>query len=456
MLHLTALLLICLLQSPEDAAAAPGPPPALSIRQQRLQTHFAVFQLWMQQTLQLTPEQTARLQRLGAEEVTVAQEAWSSTPQTHRQQKLSDFAPIEFTGVSGAAECVSRTLLQFQIIGLLTDTQAQQLEAAEAERREWLEAGDRRYLVSVIDEQLQLTPDQQVLLEDEIRLNRVDSPLFSFDTADHPLTCISRLAVAARIHEIELTDVQRSKCVQLRLPQQSGQATLSCEVPASVDQLPSVLSELVRHEKSRCDQDVARRVAAFQRAWQLKPDQSARLMLAGKGATLKCLAAWKHSTEQQLQNAQQNFRGRAATLGLSAIPSSTLFEHPIWTTALEALRPAASADSGGRRGLRHPAISHWVLVTLDRELWLRPEQREPLRQLLQPALPEDVGQLTGPGRELAFLALPLFRVPPGPLADVLTAEQLQVWQLLQQQFVRDGQSLRIQRQNGEWFSIDNL
>ena len=431
---------------------------ATTLRRNRLQAQLTVFRHWTQTTADLSPSQLQRIRMICESELELSQTRWITDRSRAAGNRLPDFAPIEFTSTGGAADCVSRALLQLQIIGLLSDEQSARLDAAEAERREWLSSGDRQYLVSVIDEQLRLSADQQLLLDDEIRINRMDSQLFAWDNGDSPLTSISRLAVAARIDEIELTDEQRSRCVQLRLPQQSGQATVTFDAPVSADEVTSTLTQLAAQQKQRCEDDVARRVAAFQKGWMLSPDQAAMLKLAGKGATIRCLHDWKIRSEQWIRGMLEKPRGPAGlSLHMAAIDRNALYHHPIWVNALNSVRPQPDLGTGAvpdRNHQRRMAIAAWVLVTLDRELWLQPDQRQLLRQRINAILPAGMERMTAPGRELGYLAFTLSALSQAEDLNFLDDAQRHVWQLLQEQFHSDGRSVKIRRNDGSLFSMD--
>ncbi|MEZ6060554.1 MAG: hypothetical protein R3C19_09350 [Planctomycetaceae bacterium] len=80
---------------------------------------------------------------------------------------------------------------------------------------------------------------------------------------------------------------------------------------------------------------------------------------------------------------------------------------------------------------------------LDRELWLTPDQREPLRTLVDAAFPDVITIRQPPVRELELLVVPLFRIPDDKLSAVLTEPQQVVWKTLQDQFEREGNNVSL-------------
>jgi hypothetical protein len=151
-------------------------------------------------------------------------------------------------------------------------------------------------------------------------------------------------------------------------------------------------------------------------------------------------------------------RGPAGlSLHMAAIDREALYHHPIWVNALNAVRPQPDVDAGAvpdRNQQRRMAIAAWVLVTLDRELWLQPDQRELLRQHINAVLPAGLERMTAPGRELGFLAFTLAALSPSEELQFLDDAQRHAWQLLQGQFHSDGRSVKIRRNDGSPFSVD--
>ena len=73
---------------------------------------------------------------------------------------------------------------------------------------------------------------------------------------------------------------------------------------------------------------------------------------------------------------------------------------------------------------------------LDKELWLLPAQREPLRLLIRKSLPKnsDPAQNQEYVREIVLLAFPLFRIREQDRNEILTEPQREAWKQLQSFF----------------------
>lgn len=93
---------------------------------------------------------------------------------------------------------------------------------------------------------------------------------------------------------------------------------------------------------------------------------------------------------------------------------------------------------------------------LDQELWLRPEQREPLRQLVEHSQPvaEEFLQDRPGDREQCWLAHVFLRIDEAGLSKILDTSQQAQWKLLKKSFVNAGANqVTILLQSGTTLSL---
>lgn len=472
----------CLILAASVCGFADEAQDASGVMEERLHRHIEVFRRWIAENCSLDEEQQQRLQTICRAEAQVLLAAGRKQSAERTPDKLPESAPLHFTLGDTANECITRSLLQFQIVGQLSDEQSNLLEARIDERLQWLRAGDRGCLIGAVDQFLDLSPDQWLLLDAHLKQNPTSSPIFSPAPGDSPLYYLHASVVAERVSAIELTEKQKMACIDLHLPglmfdnprrnaalirgnPADPQAPLDGKMltitvqPASEAEWTRALDQSIRELRPDLDAAVEQRVAVYHRAWELDPSQLARLRLAGKGATLKCLADLKLSTremirelitKQKVDDAARPLNLRITRRGLSP---AEIFAHPIWLRSLEELRPPRTQTSEFAAQRRRDAILSWIMVSLDRELWLRSDQRQPLRRHLETALPEGLFTMAEPGRELLFLALAVDAIADSPEVSILNEQQQEVLERLRKQFQYEPNSVKIRRSNGEWFTI---
>lgn len=449
----------------------PDPDQSAEQRHQRLLAHFPTYQEWLRQTADLSEQQLTELQDFCDLEIRLSQISWLNDPNSKPQPRLTDFGPIEFTNIAGAAECIHRFRFRQVVRQLLTPDQLNATEAAEAERNTWLNTADTAYLTAAVDEHIQLSPEQWDALQENMTylLQSSGSRLTSFEKGLCPVRIQGPISIFPIVSALELTYRQQRQLQALSdllVPVQP----LRFHCSTAEGGVEEALQTVFRNFRDQSQKMIEVAVLQLSDDWSLSERQADYLRLAGTGATIKYIESWKklHADALKVQMAQhkrmqpvvaaqrqrmeQQLRIHLQAGGQNRIPEvfavpdvrlpctmpalrkDEVFAQPVWIRALEKISPADEAPEDQNRDRRHQAIVDFVTATVDREVWLRQAQREPVRRLVEQCLPPSVDQLREPGRELVWLALPLAKLQPDQLAELLDDKQLAAWNLLKAQF----------------------
>ncbi len=442
-------------QSQETSADAELRDRQSKDRGQRLHAWMAAMLDWYTQTGKLTAEQQKRMETISLAEIELSQEQWRQNQHKLIPAQVPDYTPIEMTGADTLSDVVSHTILQMQIIGQLTEDQRNTLERAAALQLDAQSEDFSNYQVATIHERLRLTAGQRVLLESEFLRSQHDFRLFCFESEESPLTSLSKVSVAVHLHEIDLNAKQKAACMQLGMPGQAIPIGISIDISESEEAFRSELNQIAAYQKLHLENEIEAVVAAFAHRWNLTEKQTSLLRLAGKGAMIKCLNAWKAEAEKRFlpMIREQPPVARQGRTRLVEIQRSTVLAHPIWLQAFNSVQPPQNEDEEAVLKDRRTAIVGLMLVVLEKELWLLPEQREQFREVIAKLLPNDVAKLTFPGRELAILASLLQGITDNRSDVSLTPVQWNALEQMMGQFQYEGNSVKIKQNNGNWLTL---
>ena len=186
---------------------------------------------------------------------------------------------------------------------------------------------------------------------------------------------------------------------------------------------------------------VAVRIAYYTAEMHISPEQSAHLLLAGKGATELSLIDWKESTRLVIDQMQQQMALQRGNFGFGAskMSANDLERQPVWSESINAiLSDQHTKGVDARDKANNLARANAVLAMLDQELWLRPEQRQPLLELVENAFPHRSSRATNDSqdylREIALLAQPLFKIQDEKINTILNESQQAAWKQLKSYF----------------------
>ncbi len=450
----------------------------LQERKERLDRHMAVFRDWLKKICSLSNDQEQSLSVICEAEVRISQISWKNDPNFRQSTRLTDYEPVEFTNIAGAAECLLRARFCSQLKELLTAEQLDQLEKATAKRDVSHDTADCRYMASQFDEVLELTNEQFDVLEQRFRtlLPYASSRLVSARPGTEPLRYQALAPVMARVSELTLTYEQRRRTSELTAAVEANQNLLRFRCSTEEGRLETELQKIMTLQRSEMIRISDETVAQLEKEWNLNPAQVTYLRLAGRGAGIKYLEQWKAAnlvrlnelaaTRKKMQEVivvQQErlqrltieaaqARGLNPAIAirpaavvelnceLTGINRQDMFHHPIWLQAVRAVRPEEDAPKIIDSQRRLQSIAMFIVVTLDRELWLTEQQRDDLLELVRRTTPSSNEQISAEGRELVWLAIPLARISRSEVARILNEPQLQVWDLLIQRYqLRDNQ-----------------
>ncbi|MEZ6043410.1 MAG: hypothetical protein R3C20_23165 [Planctomycetaceae bacterium] len=458
-------------------------------RHKRLTAYLSAWRSWLARKCQLSADQLIAVESLCEEAVESSQETWRQAGLEGTASRLPDFAPLELSRTPGSAELTNRTSFQVRIRKLLTVHQLEIYSNALSVRNLRLMNADRSHVIAEVDEQLHLSVEQQMRLENELRalIRNSNTSLFGFETAGSPLDYLSPKVVAWRIGELDLTPEQRLTMESFFPEMQRRQAN----VPRFVVSLTNWEEDLRLLSQKYLDslkKEMEERVVEYSRLWQLDPRQVEHLQLAASGAVTRVVSDWRAETmerflsradqirkmaderaelqervraDQQLRQLQGlDIQARGVNNGLSiggeAVDLTRVQNHPLWRRAISQVRKEVEFQGLSRTAWGREACIDFVQTALERELWLHEDQIEPLRQQIREIMPSDIDRYQQPGRELAYISIVMKRVSPDKLALILNESQIVAWKELARQFDYSDNSVQISLRDGSKFVLEYL
>ena len=177
------------------------------------------------------------------------------------------------------------------------------------------------------------------------------------------------------------------------------------------------------------------RISYYENELQLSAEQVDHLRLASKGAAVVALADWKEAidrTKQALAQRPDNVR-----VAVASTDPNSLDQNEIWADAVDSVTEGMPRERlNQRQESNRMATAEALLAMYDSELWLTPDQREPLEKLILQTLPSDLNQsVARPNvRDLILMTYPLFKTTEQQLADVISESQQNAWKQMASSF----------------------
>ena len=339
---------------------------------------------------------------------------------------------------------------------LLNERQQARLLEATRERQQWIRSANLGHVVGVVDDlvmlrerqrDLMITAIRQVADKDRRKLFELDTGLFRFPDEKSVLPS-SQLYVFLSGPPRDLLDSgqkfildghsTRSKMVR-------GRHTTRVPLPINAaDELQMKRDIVAFLNMHRVDfaRIVNERVAGLAESLALTDSQKRHLVVAGKGATKRCLVRWRSENIEKLQQMAEQVQrlGRAdfGTLKISVRGPSVhaLEDELVWQYAIAKITSNVSARRNHAE--RRKATVDYVTAMFDKELWLTPDQRERFSALIDASFPPVINIEQPHAKELELLVTPLFRVSADELKTVLRESQIAAWTSLGNQFERRG------------------
>ena len=403
----------------------------LKEREKRFELFGGVCVDWHTAALDLDAKTSARLSELFHRLAVANHEAW-------KKGISDDFRYFYFAGkesygarslIDGERNASGPSAWDTGLRETVAATGNTRLHTVLAERVAYLEQQAIEAMVGVYDQRVYLTADHRDEVARVLRqmlAGRLSQPfpLYSertiFAHARDPKlkTALGEgaAAVLQRVGDSELRLLKcpmKIRCVSNDTPGQRLENITNSLAP-SVVRLRGYLADRIKRLGHRFD---------------LSESQMKKLATAAKGVEQRSSKRWRAELGPRMTEMGDRVRkrgGQATPMTLSTSLSVSIQEEPIWVSAINRVLVGKAPD---RKAARAAMVSQMMLA-LDQELWLRPDQRDGLRQLVDSAVQP---LTTNHIRNQANIALSqcLHGIPPDSLAGVLTPRQLEVWGHLQ-------------------------
>ncbi|APZ92315.1 hypothetical protein [Fuerstiella marisgermanici] len=444
--------------------ALPEPAPdQLKRREERLTAYSNAMVEWIAPVCELSPEETALLQKFAADRVAEKQKDWKPDP---NRDPLHDTFPVKFTLAMGTAEQLDLTRQQRKLNGLLNDEQLDRLSAAADERRAFHLHATVERVLNMLDEELYLTAAQRKEMYQPLRerLDGMEGSSFAFTPqsyyykqqslafllrrGDH-LKCLN---AAQRARAKDFSDAAASQ----NNNGVSNEQYLYFSSSEGMHTWGDKLLEASKIQRERISRACAVRAAYGQAEWGLSDEDARHLEIAGKGVAENLIEDWKKTTRQRLKTYEDQAGrfGGNFSFGVS-VPDLNLIESDaLWKHTVESLLPVAYEPALTRHvAMRRSSAIH-LTALLDKELWLRPEQRSKVQELVEESLPS--GNFQNPYRkymeEVATLVMPLFKFSKQD-ATVFQGAQQEAWNAMKGEFDFNGRYVQVNLANGGSFNF---
>jgi len=211
------------------------------------------------------------------------------------------------------------------------------------------------------------------------------------------------------------------------------------------------LNEEVENQKEKFRRALDIRIAFIGTEFQLSPQDKQYLKLAGKGATLRILAAWKKRSLPQLKSWEKHVArqpGQNFGFGLQAADVSELDKNPLWEHAVKKVVTEATYNKIMQQAQQ--AKAGYLVAILDSELFLRDDQRDEIQTILHGNLPV-INARNSQSYDLALLGLTIHGKKRKAIEKILTEPQLNAFAVLKKQFSIQNSYLGIQSRHGQMY-----
>jgi hypothetical protein len=423
----------------------------------RLRAYSKAMCAWIEKSCELSDEQRSKLQEL-TEKSLNNESRWRdivgiTSNELRGVQAFGPCFPILFTmKTSGVATKFQRQILDSISTTLLTPDQQQRLTATLDERTRFGSAAFREYIISLADNELFLTNEQRVKLSTELGGNRViHHGLYSFQPQPYYLPYESMRLIIGTWNSIF------SKPQQQRLEDlvdSANERNVTFQSSVGLDGWYKQIDEYGAKQRNSFLRAVAVRVAYYELAMGITTEQANLLTVAGKGAAVSAVFNWKETTratvermEQQMLRIQGNFAFSSQRMSMEGLDANEIWSQTLKSILSDEQAKQLSARSAAIRRDR----AHAVLAMLEQELWLQPEQRKPLLELIETSLPSrDDVQLQSQEylRDINLLARALFKIPDAKINSVLSEHQQATWKQMKSHFQQQNNYLLIPMRMG--------
>jgi len=436
----------------------------------RLQGYSHAMQAWIVHVCQLSEEQHAQLKDVFDAQVAADVKEFSERklPENGQQYFPAGF-PMVFTitfaeerGPAVAVEFTSHIVAVLQK-SVLTGEQSERLAAALQERESFQTQAFIGSLVAIIDDELFLTQVQRERLHEKLTQQKpaIVHPFYVFQPQAYYLPYKSLAGVVSINSDRSFLDhVQKKRWQDLDGADPNSQHVIF-QASSGIDGWHQQMKDVGLKQREKFLHAAAVRVAWLEKELHLSGEQVEYLNTASKGAAVRAVGDWKETTQQMFEQMEQQMaamRGDFA-FGAQNIDTRSLEKNEVWTDAVKTVIGADRDQSTAeRRAVIRTANARCVLALLDDEIWLLPEQREPMLSLVEKSRSEDAAafQYQEYIRHVIMIAFPLLKSDEAERNKILTEPQREVWKQMQSFFLLQKQNNYVQiqlRNNGGSFGF---
>lgn len=312
----------------------------------------------------------------------------------------------------------------------LPESTAQRLDEVLAGRESYLEGLALEAMVGIYEQRVHLTADQRPEVAKALR--RILG-----ERLTQPFPLYSERTILAHVKDAELVRALGEDAVKV-LQRVSDEELRLLKFPVKVrcvsndtpEQRGENLTAGIKPAVVRLEDYVARRIKRLTEQFELSDTQNQKLTIAAKGMSHRIRERWLADVGDRMTEMGDRVRSRSdrvTPMSLRTTLSVSIQEEPIWVRTVNSVLVGRGPD---RDAARSGMVSQMMLA-LDQELWLLPDQRAAFRELanraVQPLTTNHISRQAN-----AALSQCLLDITPEALGRVLTAKQLKVWSELQQ------------------------
>ena len=402
----------------------------------RLAAYGGASAAWIVKLCELTEEQQLKLKEILDGQLVRATAKFANSKDANGQDsKLSRTMPLLFTLPFGPGTVFTEQIIAAIRKDLLTEEQTQRLETALGEREVFRTNAYRSYIVAIIDSELFLTSSQREALHGQLtsQWTSLYHPLYAFSPQTDCLPYKSVLTVLKETQGKSFLAPSQDKRLQDLSQIQQNNSPLIIRSASGPEEWTRQMMNSVQQQREIFLRAAEVRVGYYEHELQLSTEQADHLRIASKGAAVMAIADWKEKAEQTIDQIKQFLaqrRGANVRYVVPFIDASSLNENEIWADAVSSVTEGMPVEIlNERQDSNRTATAQALLAMYDSELWLTPDQREPLGKLILQVLPSGSNQnITRSNvRDLILMTYPLFKTTEKQRADVISESQQNVW-----------------------------
>lgn len=445
-------------------------------RRSRVEAYTGAMLGWIDSVCELNDEQKAKVDDFLKAQIDADQKAWAKLPNRGEQNGNRDFIPFEF--ISSARKLSHTKSFERGIKALLTDAQATKFSEAFEAREQDLRDRLVGLAVMVLDAELFIRPDQRKPVAEQLKKmfgQKIFPGLYSFYNNSWPFQR-AQIVKRAKLKEV-LGDVRYKRFE--RLTRNNGQAERYVLISTGAGNGTASFNKAIEDQPERIAEAMAVRIVFLQETHNLTDAQAKKLTLAAKGAAGREIDKWIEASEKQLQSMREQFANQNVSWGMSLLQVSQVERNKLWVktrdrmlskgedrsashnprtdsdeeveqvramikSAISDLLPTKTAKPKKeetktrteREQYQRNSMVSYLGAIVDQEVWLRPDQREPIDRLVGESVSEfqKYNRYSDSYSELQMLADVLFVPSEKAVKEILDEHQFGAWSRLKGQF----------------------